>query len=727
MSDYYHHFLSSMTGVGAPPPNVNFNPQDVSLPPQQPPAVPLAGIPSNPYQSLGYFTGFPEPIMFNAPKSQRSRRKSAPGLDHVKHRRTRSGCYTCRNRRVKCDENRPVCERCRKGKRECVYPEPPAAKGASSGGSKDGTGPSQHTSPASSNGDDDDDMSQDNKLETIPDEDEADSEGLARSQQSTRPLHPPRRSSTTSSFGLQPGPFDTRYGSETPSFEGAKSSSPSVSTGTGGNFTPAALQFSDLSVQMPGAPPDWSALPQEIQFYLHYFSENITHYHYCLVTDSEDFFKLILPSIALRHEALLYAIVGFAAYHHTLRIPNGQIKEFLQYYNKSVTLLLGFLKKKEKHDIGTLLTILQLAAIEEYLGDWVNLMGHQRAAFEVISQLFTPQSAMQTSIGRAILVWYVRFDVFVGIMGNFETALPREWFSTTIQYYQAQIDSEPDNVLWKIEERSACLRLISMEMSILYAKTARGELAGDDYFAEHRRLAQQLQDWKNAWDPGMTDESLLVADFSTNEPYPHDDVVRSFTPGILYYPPLFASTLLTCEWHSIVIMHGCQAIMGPGAEAQRSMLGEHAHAICQIFETVKQWPSTPKGSLISIHACLAIATLFVTRDTKHHTWIRRKFALLESMGYIFPITMRMRMAELFDDQSCVNWWLPNDEGFTEILKNVRVFADERNATAVTAQSENLREIRHIFTKMQLGGSSDSPQSDDAAQLQAKGKEKEYSA
>lgn len=84
------------------------------------------------------------------------------------------------------------------------------------------------------------------------------------------------------------------------------------------------------------------------------------------------------------------------------------------------------------------------------------------------------------------------------------------------------------------------------------------------------------------------------------------------------------------------------------------------------------------------------------------------------------------MAELFGDQSCVRWWLPDDEGFTEILNSVRIFADERNATAVTAQSENLREIRHIFAKMQLGGLSDSPQSDDAVQA-AKGKGREDSA
>lgn len=84
--------------------------------------------------------------------------------------------------------------------------------------------------------------------------------------------------------------------------------------------------------------------------------------------------------------------------------------------------------------------------------------------------------------------------------------------------------------------------------------------------------------------------------------------------------------------------------------------------------------------------------------------------------------MRTRMAELFGDQSCVQWWLPDDEGLSPILKNLRMFADERNATATTAESENLREIRHVFAKMQLGGLSDSPQSDEGSMGGGKGKE-----
>lgn len=142
------------------------------------------------------------------------------------------------------------------------------------------------------------------------------------------------------------------------------SSSPSVSAGTAGVLTPGALHGTEFPHVVPGQRLDWSFLPHELQFYLGYYYENITSYHYCMLGDADDFFRTILMSVAIRNEALLYAVVGFAAYHHALNNPNGQINEFLQYYNRSVSLLLSFLKKKEKHNVTTLLTILQLATIE---------------------------------------------------------------------------------------------------------------------------------------------------------------------------------------------------------------------------------------------------------------------------------------------------------------------------------------------------------------------------
>ncbi|KAL2261964.1 hypothetical protein VTK26DRAFT_2886 [Humicola hyalothermophila] len=697
MSDYYHHFLSSMAGVGGHPMPNRADGSGQAPPPQ---GAPMGGPPvPNVYQSLGYFTGFPEPIMFNAPKAQRSRRKSAPGLDHIKHRRTRSGCYTCRSRRVKCDETHPICERCRKGKRECVYPEPPPPKGSGNSSSKDSAGPSQQASPSSSRGDEEEEGEQDGKLDPIMDEDE--DEPQSATSQTSASNFPPRRCSTTSSFGPQRVVQGHRQGSETPSFDGNKSSSPSLSGGAASTFTPGGSHFPDASPLATPSRPDWTFLPHELQFYLGYFYENITHYHYGMVNDADDFFRTIITGLAIRNDALLYAVVGFAAYHHALGNPNGRIHEFLQYYSRSVTLLLECLKKKEKYSVGTLLTILQLATIEEYLGDWVNLMGHQKAACEVLTQLFTPQSAMQSPTGRVALMWYSRYDVFVSIMGSFETSLPRVWFSTPVEYYESRAAAEPHNLGWKIEACSARLRLISMEMSLLYAKRAKQGATEDELRAEHSRLAAAIDNWRDGWDAALTDPSLLVNDFSGKRNPDPDDIVNPFTAGVLFRPPLFASTLLTCEYNSIALAHSSQSVAKLG-EQDQARLSERAYTICQIFETVEYWPESPAGSLLALHSSLGMAALYLRRDSRHRMWIRRKLALLETLGYITPITMRTRMAELFDDQSVSRWWLPNDEGFTPLLQSIRAIADERNTMAIQTQKESLQQIRQIFSMMQIG-------------------------
>lgn len=110
MSEYYHTFLSSVSGIGN---NAVPYPQ-TSRPPVSSPTTASMDEHSaapNSLQNVSYYTGFPEPIIqYQPPKTQRNRRKSTPGPDHIKHRRTRSGCFTCRGRRVKCDETRPICE-----------------------------------------------------------------------------------------------------------------------------------------------------------------------------------------------------------------------------------------------------------------------------------------------------------------------------------------------------------------------------------------------------------------------------------------------------------------------------------------------------------------------------------------------------------------------------------------------------------------------------------------
>lgn len=59
------------------------------------------------------------------------------------------------------------------------------------------------------------------------------------------------------------------------------------------------------------------------------------------------------------------------------------------------------------------------------------------------------------------------------------------------------------------------------------------------------------------------------------------------------------------------------------------------------------------------------------------------------------------MAQVFRDPSCIDWWLPHDEGLTPSLRDVRAFADERNGNPVSRQTEDLREMASVFAKMKV--------------------------
>ncbi|KAI0506430.1 hypothetical protein F5B22DRAFT_650682 [Xylaria bambusicola] len=704
MSGFYQISSSSMAEMGISP---NANLQDVEdahYPPHPPPQMGSHPRPlTNQYQNLGYYTGFPEPIVFQEPKPQnnRNKKRSTPGVDHVKHRRTRSGCYTCRSRRVKCDEKHPICDRCRKGKRECIYPDPSATKGpANSNTSKETSLTSQEASPESSI-DDLEDFEKETKLESIRDEEEP----IVHSPhypQSTKGSH---RERAASAFQLPRA--GNRQNSETPSLEGTKSSSPAVSTGTSASLS-TTIQSSDAALQPSTTSSKWAHLHTDIQFYLDYFCENITHYSYGIPNDPDGFFSSTLLSIAIRegNDALLYAVVGFSAYHATLRQPHGKVEDFLGYYNKSVTILLSSLKRGDGHRLPSLLTMLQLATIEEYLGDWVNLSFHQTGALQILTQLYSPETIKQSPLS-ALLTWYIRFDVSVAMMGGFGTALPREWFVSAVEGSESKVEDSPDDLAWRTEIQATTLRLISMDMSLLYAKYSQGQISAENYSTEYDQVSVRLWDWKNRLDPAITDANFLVTNFQYKRPLTDADVVDPYQPGSLYDHPLFSTTILLMEWHSIIIMHMSRQEAYGLQQEPSNELRQLALSACKMYETVQRWPDAPPGALIAVQPCLALSCLFIPRDSKYSMWTRRKYAFLEAAGYIFPTTMRSRMAELFEDPSCIQWWLPHDEGLSPTLRKIRAFADAHNGSLVTQQTEALREISAIFSNMRLD-SDDSP-------------------
>ncbi|APA05342.1 hypothetical protein sscle_01g001120 [Sclerotinia sclerotiorum 1980 UF-70] len=664
------------------------------------------------YADLNYLFGSQDITMLG-PIPKPNRRKSSQGTEHVKHRRTRSGCYTCRSRRVKCDEHHPKCDRCTKGNRECVYPDVQnSAKGAGNNSSKVG-----HPKPSESPGSSEDEYEDQEveRLEVIQDEDEIESqterpENGWNTNAAAPNSHPTMRTkSSTRQSSETPSLIQDKGSSPTPSTEGSIGYSSFDQAGAGSQFEEETFANDLESGKLRSS---WSHLPADLQFYLTYYCQNITFMHYSLRSNHEGFIHTLLLDVALRSEPLLYAVVGFSAFQYAVEKREGKIQDFLQYYNKAVSLLLKSLRKGIRHTTATLLAILQLATIEEYLGDWANLLGHQKAAYEILIDLYTPQTIFETGIGHALFGWYARFDVMAGIMGGFDASIPREWFSCSQEYFKNQIAMHPNSLVWRIEHQISAVRLIGRDMSTLFAKKGKGEITHEQFIVENAEMTQRMED---LIDPTLLDSRFLVMDFSPTKKQARG-LFDPYIPGVLYSGALSLINLTLMDWRAMSLMHGLHTAQAMQALPDIEHMSQLSTDFCQLYEAILHHPEIPKGAAVGLQGGLGIAAFFLPKDEAHTMWMRRKLATIESQGFIQTFAFRSKMAELFRDNSCMHWWLPNDEMYHPIIRSIRKFVEDRTSLPKNSESKDVQDMKAVFSAMDV-----SDQSDSSPQMTSKGK------
>ncbi len=259
-------------------------------------------------------------------------------------------------------------------------------------------------------------------------------------------------------------------------------------------------------------------------------------------------------------------------------------------------------------------------------------MGHQKAAFEILNSIFNSQTIMDTTVGRICRSWFTRNDVIIALLGGFPTDLSRDWFTCAVSYCQKQQSQHPDELQWAIEGRSARLYLVSYDMSLIYSKAVNEEISEFEYNREHKKIMDRLLEWKQTWDPRLTDPAFLAQDDSWKRPLDEADIVNPYEPNLLFKAPLFSTTLISTEWHALMLLHISQAKHIP-RETLTSELEKHGYALCQYFEAMEYWPETPTGTLMLLQQAITLASLFLPQDDRHHMWLRRKQALIETMGY----------------------------------------------------------------------------------------------
>lgn len=329
--------------------------------------------PTQPPSQSGLSVTAPPASFASVPKSQSLLQ---PIPDHKKHKRTRSGCFTCRARRIKCDETRPVCDRCRKGNRDCVYPTPGTSGSMASAGSRSGS-KSKAPRPQSRGSDSSSHVEADDVhiLEPIADEDEEEESSVASSSRLSPSAVPSgartklelrnkRSAQSLARRKAKQQSLAVLAASETSGSYREASSSPS---------TEASLRLDSSSVRSVSVGlnpyesitvPNTAHLPEDVRFYLSFHQGYMTPRHYFMRGDSDRFIHQSIIELALQYDPLLYAVVGFAAYHHCIQTGKGKLYTFLKYYNMALKLLRKSLASSEEHSEATLITVLVLTTFE---------------------------------------------------------------------------------------------------------------------------------------------------------------------------------------------------------------------------------------------------------------------------------------------------------------------------------------------------------------------------
>jgi hypothetical protein len=597
------------------------------------------------------------------------------------------------------------CLGCKKGGRECEFPQATS----SSKRTKHGDGRStkdQHGKHA---------IKEENMTELPTIKDESEEEDKASFSPTTRRPVAPIRSD--SGHSVSQSTKSKNFSETSSSFKDQTSpQSSDTSENRSRDDTPASsLRTHANSAEMQARQAKIKSLKPDLQRYLQFQQEYMTYYHYFYKLDPTDFVHSEFIDLALAYEPLLYAAVGFAAYHYELQQPDPRLSHFLGYHSKSMSMLRKSLEKNAKITEATLLTVLQLATFEEYIGDWVNLVGHHRAALTMVHEIFTPTSMMETDLGRRIFSWIARMDIMVGLMAGNKTRLDRSWFEANAAWYGSQVDPDPESDV-DIENTLAYFvaanRLIGMDMAALFARFAKRELSVEEFHRENTEISGRVDSMKRQIEL-FNDDYYRVQEFPVEKkrPLTPDDIVNPYVPGGLFKEELWPLNFMWIDWYSIEQLQRYQtAVMlqqPVPPEVEQISLEQ-----CRIYEAMERWPDAPNGAILGAHAPLGLATVFLKKDARHIMWARRKFAAVERQGYIFPPSFRQRMAEMWgltreavgENEAVENWWLPNDEGNIAMLKEIRKVVKERHENDATPGVESIadvRDLKAIFEKLDI--------------------------
>jgi hypothetical protein len=263
------------------------------------------------------------------------------------------------------------------------------------------------------------------------------------------------------------------------------------------------------------------------------------------------------------------------------------------------------------------------------LGDWVNLMGHQKAAFDMLTRLYTPKSITQSDFLLKVSLWYIRFDLFVGFQSGGEAVLSRDWFEAIHECYVQKVRDNPDDLGMRYEERFAYSRLVAKDSNDLFARTQKGLISPQNFMAQLPVLRERVESLSDNIPTELLSPEHKVKNMPGN-PNP-DDIVDPYEPDVIWSDTFYTTNFLKLDIWGIVFMFNLSEAMAL-RKPFSAEITDLAYKAVQLFEAMCAYPDSPKGMILEAQVSFAITSLFLPKDQKTTQFFRRTFAKIEASG-----------------------------------------------------------------------------------------------
>lgn len=251
---------------------------------------------------------------------------------------------------------------------------------------------------------------------------------------------------------------------------------------------------------------------------------------------------------------------------------------------------------------------------------------HQKAGYEILKGIWTLEHVVSDVVINRTLEWYLRFDLHAAFLAGRRNALSQDWYEAHWRGYLKQVDSYPDDLYIKCDERLAFNRFLATKVTTLFARREGGEVLSESEFAhEVEELRQQFRVWTDNVNPDVVAPAINSITTSGDLQEMLAAINLHLTRGDEIGPLQFA----LCNFWSLDLMFKYRLAAGLRKPPETDTL-ILATKVLALFGVIMNGDATP-GALLNVQAPLGIASLLI-HDPQTIRWACVALVRVEQLG-----------------------------------------------------------------------------------------------